>query len=239
MNFRYENSKEVLKNINMNIKARELVTIVGPNGGGKTTLLKIIAGLIKLESGEILINGEKRKKNSEIAYVQQHMNFDNKFPITVYEVVLSGRIKSFGSYSKKDKLKAEQVIEEIGLTEYINRSFNDLSGGQKQRVLIARALAAEAKILLFDEPTSSIDFEMEKNLNSLLKKLSEKLTIILVTHDTGFVANITDRVFCLNKTIVEHPIDVNFDNMISSAYSSHSALVRHDIRIGEDGDKNE
>lgn len=236
LNFGYKGNSEILENVNIRIKENQLITVVGPNGGGKTTLLKLIAGLLKPDSGQIIIDGKPNYKYSSIGYVPQQNRFDNKFPITVYEVVLSGTIKPFGHYTKQDRASADKSIEEVGLQEYKDKPFNDLSSGQQQRVLIARALATNAKILLLDEPTSNIDAEIGKNLNALLKKLRKTMTIILVTHDTGFVTDITDRVFCINKTVVEHPLDADFSKIISAAYSKESVMVRHDIHTdGDDG----
>ncbi|MBZ4683726.1 MAG: Zinc transporter, ATP-binding protein ZnuC [Fusobacteriales bacterium] len=230
--FSYEKER-VLQNLSFKIYENEMVTIVGPNGGGKTTLLKLISGLLTPDFGDIDLS------TSNIGYVSQHSDLDNKFPISVFETVLLGRVKKIGLITKEDKEKALEALKDVGLEKIKNKPFNSLSGGQKQRVLIARALATEAKILLLDEPTSNIDIEIGKNLNSLLKKLKEKMTIILITHDTSFVSNITDRVFCINKHFKEHPLDVNIDNLIKSSYENEVALVRHDVNLKETGGENE
>jgi zinc transport system ATP-binding protein len=233
LSFAY-NSSYILRDVNISIKANEIITIVGPNGGGKTTLLRLILGLLKPAGGTILINGNTpQKERRKIGYVPQHTYFDRKFPITVFEVVLMSRIKAFGFYTKNDKESALKALFEIGLTGLNNEPFFNLSGGQMQRVLIARALSAETEILLLDEPTANIDPVSGKHLNSLLIKLNKKLTILLVTHDVGFVTNITQRVFCVNRTVVEHPLEELKDDTISSAYSSGIKLVRHDHHIGE------
>lgn len=240
LNFKYDENSQILKDINIKIKENQFITVVGPNGGGKTTLLKLIAGILKYDSGEIIIDGKPNHRYSSIGYVPQQSKFDSKFPITVYEVVLSGRIKPFGYYSKKDKEIADKSIEDVGLKDYKNKSFSDLSGGQRQRVLIARALATEAKILLLDEPTSNIDTEVGKNLRILLKKLNKTMTIILVTHDIGFVMDSTDRVFCINRTAIEHPVDADFSKIISAAYNEECVMVRHDIKTNDyNGGKDE
>jgi len=176
LSFSYGNNK-VLQDINFTIEKNQIITIIGPNGGGKTTLLKLIAGLLTPEKGEILINGKPPKLNyGKIGYVPQHSHFDNKYPITVFEVVLSGLIKSIGFYSKADKLKTEEMIKYVGLESVKNNSFNSLSGGQSQRMLIARALVADADILLMDEPTSNIDSTNEKSLTTFIKNITKKIT---------------------------------------------------------------
>ncbi|MFO7896963.1 MAG: metal ABC transporter ATP-binding protein [Candidatus Cloacimonadales bacterium] len=219
----------VLQDINLSVREKEIVTIIGPNGGGKTTLLKLILGLLTPQSGSLKIYGQAPRAASKlIGYVPQHIDYDKKFPITVSDIVLSGRLKSWGFYNSQDRQKAAAVIEEFGLSKLKNQPFANLSGGQLQRALIARALVTDTKILLLDEPTSNIDLSAGSSLNTILQKLRSQLTILLVTHDTGFVTNLTDRVFCINKNAVEHPVDKNFSDIIASAYSNQSLMVRHD-----------
>ncbi len=226
------NHQPVLRNVNLDIYEKEIVSIVGPNGGGKTTLLRLILGLLKPKSGTILVDGKPPAAASKIiGYVPQRARHDLSFPITVFEAVLSGRVKPFGFYSRADRLKAEQALEAAGLNDFIKEPYNSLSGGQMQRVLIARALVTEAKILMLDEPTSNIDPSAGGTLNSLLKKLNETMTILLVTHDTAFVANITDRALCINKTLVEHPADENFCGILASVYDDNPLIVRHEKMI--------
>ncbi|HOP62768.1 MAG TPA: ABC transporter ATP-binding protein [Spirochaetota bacterium] len=240
------NGHPVLSGVNLDIYEKEIVSIVGPNGGGKTTLLRLILGLLKPKQGTILVDGRPPSAASRIiGYVPQRAHHDNDFPITVAETVLSGRIRPLGFYTKKDRLMAEKALAEVGLEGTGKESFNSLSGGQMQRILIARALVAEAKILMLDEPTSNIDHSAGENLNSLLRKLNQTMTIMLVTHDTGFVANITDRVLCINKKLVEHPADDNFCEMIASSYEDSPLIVRHEklisrgdtVRDKQDGNK--
>lgn len=232
------NSQPILEDISVTIREKEIVTIIGPNGGGKTTLLRLILGLLKPREGFILIDGQRPNlMQKKMGYVPQYVNFDKGFPITVFEIVLSGRIKKFGFYSGTDKKRAEAALEKVGLTSIKHEPFSILSGGQIQRMLIARALVTDADLLLLDEPTSNIDPAAGDSLNTLLKRLNEKMTIVLVTHDTGFVANITDRVLCINKKLVEHPIDSKFSKIVASAYSGQSALVRHQTLLShEHGD---
>jgi len=231
LSFSY-NSHRVLNNVNLDINEKEIVSIVGPNGGGKTTLLRLILGLLRPEAGTILVNGRPPSVASKmIGYVPQRARHDNSFPITVLEAVLSGRIKPLGFFSREDRARAGAALAGVGLESEMEESLASLSGGQMQRVLIARALVTEAKILMLDEPTSNIDHAAGETLNSLLKKLNSTMTIILVTHDTGFVANITDRVLCINRTLVEHPTDDNVCRVINSVYGDSPLVVRHEMLI--------
>jgi zinc transport system ATP-binding protein len=235
LSFSYNKAYQVLSDISFTINKNEIVTIIGPNGGGKTTLLHLLTGILLPDTGSICINGKTPVEyQGHIGYVPQYARLDRHFPMTVFDVVLSGLIKPFGFFSKNNKLKAEEALNNVGLIREKNNHITGLSGGQTQRMLIARALVAEKDILLFDEPTSNIDPGGGKHLNTLIKQLSEKLTIILVTHDTGFVTNITDRVLCVNRTIVEHPIDEKFSEIIASSYGGQSKMVRHDTALSKD-----
>ncbi len=225
-------SQVILEDVNLFVNEKDFVTILGPNGGGKTTLLRLLLGLLKPQRGSILIDGKPPfMVQKRLGYVPQHSHFDKKFPITVFEVVLTGRSKPFGYYSKYDKMRTCDVLDKVGLSEYRNELFSNLSGGQVQRMLIARALVTDGEILLLDEPTSNIDSNTGKNLNTLLQKINEKLTILVVTHDTGFVSNITNRVFYVNRTVVEHPMDNRIDDIIASSYGNDSMIVRHDTEL--------
>lgn len=228
------NSHIILEDVNFSVDKNDIVSIVGPNGGGKTTLLRLILGLLKPQSGKILINGKPPEHTQKImGYVPQYISLDKKFPITVREVILSGRIRPSGFYTKKDRIIADKAMENLELEHLKKERFSEISGGQAQRMLIARAIVSEAEILLLDEPTSNIDNPSQNRLNSILKDLSSKMTILIVTHDTGFVSEITDRVFCINKSIVEHPLDSNFSKIVSSSYSNQSFIVRHDTNLNK------
>jgi zinc transport system ATP-binding protein len=225
-------SKPALEDVSLHIHEKEIVTIIGPNGGGKTTLLKVILGLLNPQAGRVLIDGNPvSMAGSKLGYVPQYSVFDRSFPMTVFDVVLSGRIKPFGFYSKSDKDMALQSLEDVDLLDKKNMPFSSLSGGQTQRMLIARAVTTGAEILLLDEPTSSIDPVAEKNLHQLIGNLSEKMTILLVTHDTDFVSDITDRVLCVNQHVAEHPLDEKFSEVVSTAYGNKAKLVRHDVSL--------
>ncbi|MCQ2604721.1 MAG: ATP-binding cassette domain-containing protein [Spirochaetia bacterium] len=227
LSFRYD-SRYVLQNISFKVYDKDIVTIIGPNGGGKSTLLKLLLGILKPESGEILINGQnlRKLKKPVLGYVPQYTLFDPKFPISVYETVLSGRLRNgIFKYSSQDREIAHSIIDDIGLSKVKYNTFAALSGGQRQRVLIARALAGNPEILFLDEPTTNIDSNTENYLSDLLQKLHHNLTILLVTHDTAFTTPFQNRVFCINHYFHEHPtqeIRVGMDTV---------RMVRHDIDI--------
>ena len=223
------NIDPVIEDASFSISKNDVITILGPNGGGKTTLLKLLMGLLKPQKGTITINGDSANL---FGYVPQHSNLDQAYPITVKEVVLSGRIRSFGFYTRADRREAEKSLDDVGLFHLKDQPFFELSGGQQQRVLIARAHASDPEILVLDEPTANIDADAEKNLTKLLSRLSADHTIILVTHDLGFVKDMTRRVLCVSRYVKEHPVDDVDENLITAAYGRQMKVVRHDHEVG-------
>jgi zinc transport system ATP-binding protein len=229
--------RNILENVNLLIKKGEFASIVGPNGGGKTTLLKLILGLIKPDKGEIRIFGKPPDQvRHKIGYMPQYAHIDMDFPATVMDVVLMGRLaKKALWFSKKDRIEALNAIDEVGLADFINTGFNELSGGQKQRILIARALCSSPDILLLDEPTANVDYQTEKNLFSILQKLNSKMTILLVSHDLGFVSKYVKSVICVNRRVVIHPTTLITGTLIKDIYNGDLKMVRHDHRCSEKG----
>lgn len=221
----------ILENINMTIEQGDFAGLVGPNGGGKTTVLKLILGLYKLKSGRISIFGETLKKQRKaIGYVPQYANFNSDFPISVQDTVLQGRLgltTCLGGYCRQDKLIAEKVMQETEIIDLANRSIQSLSGGQMQRVLVARALAAEPKILLLDEPTANIDQRAEKDIFDLFKSINQRMTILIISHDIGFVSDYINKVFCLNRTLVCHDASPVTSDTIHALYGNHVSEVHH------------
>jgi len=207
--FSYDKT-EVLKDISFSLKQGEFLGIIGPNGGGKTTLLKLICGLLKPSSGFIEILGQPpREARTRIGYMPQSINLDPLFPITVREVVLTGRLSShrwFGRYNNEDRSIADGSLAEVGLPDAADKPFFSLSGGQRQRVLIGRALATQPEILLLDEPTANLDPKAEQSFYSLLRDLNKRLTIVLVSHDLNFVSAFVKTVICVHDgKAVAHP----------------------------------
>lgn len=222
---------KILNNVSLDIKQGEFLGIVGPNGGGKSTLLKLILGLLSPEKGDIKVMGKRPiKGRSAIGYVAQHANFEKNFPITVLDTVLLGRVtkrSSFFGYSAKDIELAEKALRETEITDLKHRILNTLSGGQLQRVLIARALVGDPKILILDEPTSNVDTRMEEDIFDLLKKLNEKSTIIVVSHDIGFISGYVTRVACLNQTLICHETAAISGKTIEELYGGSVHMIQH------------
>lgn len=226
LSFAYPNSPPVLEHINLNVEKGEFLGIVGPNGGGKTTLLKLILGLLKPTQGVVLINKSTPQKGREIVgYVPQFANFSRDYPISVMQAILLGRLgktKRFFGYCKTDYQIAERVMQETYLTDLKHRALNTLSGGQLQRVLIARALACEPEILILDEPTANIDMRVEEDIFDLLKILNQRLSILVVSHDIGFISGYVKKVACLNKTLICHSTEELTPNLIQNLYSNQT-----------------
>jgi zinc transport system ATP-binding protein len=201
--FKYDN-EWVLEDINFSLKEKEFMAIIGPNGGGKTTLLKIILGFLKPTKGEVLIYNKPPLKNRTlIGYVPQYTTFSLDVPITVFDIVLQGRLKKGKFfYTKQDREKVCEILEKLNLIKFKNRKIKDLSGGQRQKVLIARALAVEPKILIMDEPTSAIDINGQKEILDLIENL--KITRVVVSHDIKILLRNVDKIAYIHKKAVIH-----------------------------------
>jgi len=188
-----------IHNADFEIKKGSLTIFVGPNGGGKSTLIKLLSGFLKPDKGSVDV-----ENNGAIGYVAQVFGFDDSFPITVKEIVLTGtldkKILPFKKYSKAQHKKAEEAIEKVGLKGFDKRGVSQLSGGQLKRVVIARALASDAEILVLDEPDSNLDIEAVKDLYQLLKDLKDSKTIIVASHNIEFILDISDTAVYINKT---------------------------------------
>ena len=215
------NKHQVLECASFHIHKGEFVAMIGPNGSGKTTVLKLLFGLEKPCSGIISLSGTT-------AYVSQQMPIDNMFPITVRDIVRMGLLQPYKSYSRLGSQvnnSIEEALENTGITELTNRQYHSLSGGQKRRVLVARALVAMPQLLILDEPTANMDMESEKKLYETLEKYKGKTTILIVTHDTEFVTSLTDRVLCLGDglKIVQHRTETQV--------SEYHGGAKKDVRV--------
>lgn len=232
------NGVSVLDHVDLTIQAYEFVAIVGPNGGGKTTLLKLILGLLHPSSGEVRVFGESPvRTRRRIGYMPQHVHHDPQFPVTVMDIVLMGRLgRSLrGSYSKEDKRAALAALDELGLADIAGALFAELSGGQRQRVLIARALACDPALLLLDEPMANVDALAEARLLDDLQELNRRMTILMVSHDLGFVSNVVKSVVCVNRRVVVHSTSEITGETIRDIYAGDVRMVRHDHRCSEQG----
>ncbi len=228
----------ILSDVSLSIEDGDFASIVGPNGGGKTTLLKLMLGLLKPQRGTIRIFDEPPERaRARIGYVPQYFQFDTSFPVKVLDVVLMGRLDRhpfLGRYTKVDKGAADEALRSVGLHEQRNMPFSALSGGQRQRVLIARALATEPRLFLLDEPTANVDPAVQDELYALLAELNRRLTIVLVSHDLGVVSSLVKRVVCVNRTVWVHATSELTGERIADLYGHDVSAVRHDHKCGHE-----
>lgn len=221
----------VLADVDLQVPRGEFLGIVGPNAGGKSTLLKLVLGLIEPTAGQIrVLGGRPVKARRRLGYVPQYPAFARDFPITVEQVVLMGRLGAghwFGAYSATDRAVARRAMAETEITALADRHIQQLSGGQLQRVLLARALAAEPEILLLDEPTANIDQRMESDIFDLLASLNDRMTILVVSHDVAFISGYVDRVACLNRTLMCHRTEEIDGHTIQELYGEDVRMVAH------------
>lgn len=221
LSFSYD-GVDVLENINFTYAKKDFLSIIGPNGGGKSTLLKIMIGLLEPKAGSICLFGQKPQEVSRrISYVPQDTLVNKDFPIKVMDVVLMGRLsksKAFSNYSKVDRAIAREMLDKVGMKDFENHTINALSGGQRQRVFIARALTSEAEILFLDEPTASIDTAGQIDIFKLLKTLNKSVGIVIISHDINVALNYATKVVHVNKTLYIHdvPKSQNFSVFESS-----------------------
>ncbi|HOV63734.1 MAG TPA: ABC transporter ATP-binding protein [Spirochaetia bacterium] len=237
----------VLEDVTFHIHEGEFIALVGPNGAGKTTVLKLILGLERPTRGTIaLFDGTPGTAQDRIGYVPQHVLFDPTFPISVEEVVRMGRLRPLSRrYSEDDNRAVALAMEQTDITDLNTRPYAALSGGQRRRVLVARALAAQMmtngpSFLILDEPTANMDAESEMRLFKTLGSLKGKTTILIVTHDTGFVSSLTDRVLCIGDrsasgrahTIVRHLAEPA-ENAPPELFGGQAYKVLHDVELPE------
>lgn len=228
----------VLQNVHFSVRRGEFLYMIGPNGGGKTTILKLILGLLVPESGTIwVLGGIPSQVSSRVGYLPQYQHFDPKFPVTVMDVVLMGRLRGAVKpvFSRSDREAGAGALKALGLENLAKRPYYALSGGQRQRVLIARALVNAPELLLLDEPTSNVDMHIEEILFDLLERLNRTMTIILVTHDYGVVPRRVERVVCVNQTATVHPTRRLTGDVIQKLYHQDLSRVHHDRVFQEKG----
>lgn len=204
LSFAYQ-EQPALQEVTVKVSRGDFIGIIGPNGGGKTTLLKLIMGFLKPTLGSIKVFGKNPSESiQQIAYVPQNIRLDRQFPISVLEVVLLGRLSHlpwYGRYQEVDLKAAEVALEKVGILELKERAFGTLSGGQAQRTLIARALASQPELLLLDEPTASVDASAQAEIYHLLLQLSKEMTILMVTHDLNVAIEHVKKVLCVQRQV--------------------------------------
>lgn len=217
----------VLEGVSLTLHEREFVALIGPNGGGKTTLLRVILGLVKPYRGSVQVFGKPPEEGRHwIGYLPQYAAFDREFPVTVLDVVLMGRYRGLlKAYTEEDVEAAMRALETVGMAEHIHRRIGHLSGGELQRVLMARALAREPRLLLLDEPMSNIDPEMRESLYQLLVKLKERMAILLVSHDIAAISTYVEKVACLNRRLSYYGSREEVLRGLGEAYSHEIELL--------------
>lgn len=226
-----QGSEPVLDDVSLSIAPRDFLGVIGPNGGGKTTLLKVILGLLVPQRGTVRVLGRAPAEvRSRIGYVPQHARIDPSVPASVLDVVLTGRLARSSWGFRFPKRHVEVAMEALAQTEMdamAGRTLATLSGGQRQRVLIARALASDAELLLMDEPTAGIDPRVERSLTDLLHRLNQRLPIVVVSHDVSFVSTHLQRVACLNRRLSCHAAHEISREVIAATYHAPIRAVQH------------
>jgi zinc transport system ATP-binding protein len=223
----------VLEGVTLSIRQSDFLGIIGPNGGGKTTLLKVILGLLKPSRGRVRVFGDTPERGREyVGYVPQYSLFDRYFPVNVWDVVLMGRVghvKRFKGYSTEDKELAHEALETVEMLDFQNAQIGKLSGGQQQRVFIARALITKPKLLLLDEPMASVDSPMQTELYELFEKLRQQMAIVLVSHDISAVSIYVDKIACLNRRLYYHDSKELTAEDLEAAYQCPVDIIAHGV----------
>lgn len=231
---------EALEHVNLEIGEKDFLGIIGPNGGGKTTLVKAILGTVP-HTGEVWLAPELfRGRERLIGYMPQISNFDRAFPISILEVVLSGLQghRGFRSrYTKEDRRKALRLLEESGIAEAAHHPVGEVSGGQLQRALLCRAIIAEPRLLILDEPTNFVDNKFEKALYDSLRELNNRMAIVMVSHDIGTITSVVKEIVCVNRHVHRHHSNIlteeqlrNYDcpiQIVSHGTVPHTVLEHH------------
>lgn len=221
-------SNTVLQDASLKVFDNDFIGVIGPNGGGKTTLLKVILGLVKPVNGNLIFNKELLNNNN-IGYLPQMSTSDNSFPVTVKDVILSGLMMRKGLISRmtvQDKMKASQVIGELGLAELAGSSLAELSGGQIQRVLLGRAVIGDPRLLLLDEPGNFVDANFEADFYEKLRVLNRRMAIMMVSHDIGTISAYIKSFACVNRQLHYHPSS-EITNEELLAYGCPIQLITH------------
>lgn len=225
--------ESVLEDVSLTVYNLDFVGLIGPNGGGKTTLIKVLLGLLPPTRGAVRIVGSSvQEGRRHIGYVPQLVQFDRSFPITVWDVVRMGRLgrrRLLKRYTAGDDEIVAEALRDVDMLDFRDRPLAELSGGQQQRVYIARALATEPKILLLDEPTSSVDSQVSTSIYELLAQLNEHTTIIMISHDMNVISSYVKSVGCLNRRLFYHREKQLTAAMLEEAYQCPVDLIAHGV----------
>lgn len=224
----------ILEDVNLAIYPDDFYAIIGPNGGGKTTLLKVILGLLTPSRGTVrILGGTGPAARRNLGYVPQFRTFDFEYPITVREMVLSGRLGHITRiprrYGADDHARTEEALKTLNITDLADRQIRSLSGGEQQRAIIARALVGDPKVLLLDEPTVYVDAPTTTQFYGILDGLRERMAIVLVTHDIGVLPEHVTRVACLNRRLYTHDTNEITADMLEAAYHCPVDLIAHGV----------
>lgn len=230
--FSYPGGGHALEAVSFRLEHGAFASVIGPNGGGKTTLLRLVLGLLTPDRGRIEVLGTTPERaRPRIGYMAQHTQVDPQFPVRVLDVVLMGRLapgRRIGGFGRDDRAAARAALARVGLDGVETRGFADLSGGQRQRALLARALVSDPELLLLDEPETGIDRKHE--LYDLLAELNRSATVVLVSHDVGVVSHLVETVVCVHRTVDVHPTSALDGRAIRDLYGGEMRLVHHEHR---------
>ncbi|UEC43241.1 MAG: Zinc uptake system ATP-binding protein ZurA [Methanothrix sp.] len=225
--------RRVLEKVNLRIREGEFLGVIGPNGGGKTTLLRAILGLVKPERGRIEVFAESPEAaRKQIGYLPQKSLFDQRFPITALEVVMMGMYGArglFSRYTSRDVDASWEALSLVGMADYADREIGSLSGGEQQRVFVARAIVSSPRLLLLDEPAAGIDSAKQIEFYDLLRELNEKVTIIMVSHDISAVSAYVKKVACVNRRLYYHDSKELMAEDIEEAYHCPVEMIAHGV----------
>lgn len=229
-----------LEGVNLDIFSDDFIGVIGPNGGGKTSLVKAIMGTTAY-SGEIHIDDSLRRRNHyKIGYMPQVSEFDMRFPISLEEVVLSGLQTEkgfFGRYTATDRRRAQSLLDQMGIADLAQQPIGEVSGGQMQRALLCRAIIAEPRLLILDEPTNFVDNRFEYEFYNMVKQLSRQMAIVMVSHDLGTITSVVKSIVCVNRTVHRHDSNIltaeqleNYNcpiQILSHGHIPHTVLEHH------------
>ena len=225
----YDDGYQALRHVDLEIADRDFIGVIGPNGGGKTTLVKAILGMVPYTGEVCLADSLYRGRERLIGYMPQFTEFDRQFPISVLEVVLSGlqgRKGFMNRYSKADRAKAMQLLAEAGIEAVAGRPIGEISGGQMQRALLCRAVIADPGLLILDEPANFVDNKFENELYRTLRMLNERMAIVMVSHDIGTITSVVKEIVCVNRTVHRHRSNIITEEQLLN-YGCPIQLIFH------------